>query len=472
MKFRSLTKGQIHRLSRTLLWFLVGAILAAFLISSFAFIIFQKTYANLAYPGVTVAGVNVARMNRDEIKNYFMKKNQEAGNTKFILRYEDQVATASAQDLGIGLDEELMAEQALSVGRSNDPVSNMSIVLQSYFIGINLSPSYRFSSQKLETQLLPLTSAINREPVDALFQFENGKVTAFRPSSDGARVNMEEIGDILLTKTPAIFFNEEGKVITIPVSVDIIEPEISTDKANSLGIKELIGSGTSLFQGSIENRIYNITLASLRLNGILVAPNETFSFNKALGDISSFTGYKQAYVIENGRTILGDGGGVCQVSTTFFRALLNSGLPIEERTAHADSVGYYEQDSSPGIDATIYVPSVDLKFKNDTGKHILIQTSVDPATQRLTFFLYGTKDGRSVTVSQPVITSQAPPPPAQYQDDPTLSAGTIKQVDFEAWGANVYFTREVKKDGKVIISEKFTSNYRPWRAVFLKGTKT
>src|SRR3989344_13905 len=99
MKFRSLTKGQIHRLSRTLLWFLVGAILAAFLISSFAFIIFQKTYANLAYPGVTVAGVNVARMNRDEIKNYFMKKNQEAGNTKFILRYEDQVATASAQDL-------------------------------------------------------------------------------------------------------------------------------------------------------------------------------------------------------------------------------------------------------------------------------------------------------------------------------------------------------------------------------------
>ena len=472
MKFRSLTKGQIHRLSRTLLWFLVGAILAAFLISSFAFIIFQKTYANLAYPGVTVAGVNVARMNRDEIKNYFMKKNQEAGNTKFILRYEDQVATASAQDLGIGLDEELMAEQALSVGRSNDPVSNMSIVLQSYFIGINLSPSYRFSSQKLETQLLPLTSAINREPVDALFQFENGKVTAFRPSSDGARVNMEEIGDILLTKTPAIFFNEEGKVITIPVSVDIIEPEISTDKANSLGIKELIGSGTSLFQGSIENRIYNITLASLRLNGILVAPNETFSFNKALGDISSFTGYKQAYVIENGRTILGDGGGVCQVSTTFFRALLNSGLPIEERTAHAYRVGYYEQDSPPGIDATIYVPSVDLKFKNDTGKHILIQTAVDPVDARLTFFLYGTKDGRSVTVSQPVITSQAPPPPAQYQDDPTLSAGTIKQVDFEAWGANVYFTRVVKKDGKVIISEKFTSNYRPWRAVFLRGTKT
>src|SRR3990167_2664899 len=131
MKINRLTKKQIHHFSRTLLWFLVGATLAAFLISSFAFIIFQKTYANLAYPGITVAGVNVARMNRDEIQNYFIKKNQEVENTKFIFTYEDQLATASAKDLGIGLDEELMAEQALSVGRSNDPVSNMSIVLQS-----------------------------------------------------------------------------------------------------------------------------------------------------------------------------------------------------------------------------------------------------------------------------------------------------------------------------------------------------
>jgi vancomycin resistance protein YoaR len=308
--------------------------------------------------------------------------------------------------------------------------------------------------------------------VNALFQFENGKVAAFRPSSVGHRVNQEKIGDILLIKAPTIFLDDSVKAIIIPVSVDTIEPNLSTDKANNLGIKELIGSGTSLFRGSIENRIYNITLASSRLNGILVLPNETFSFNKALGDISSFTGYKQAYVIENGRTVLGDGGGVCQVSTTFFRALLNSGLPIAERTAHAYRVGYYEQDSPAGIDATIFVPTVDLKFKNDTSNHILVQTSVDPQELRLTVYLYGTKDGRIVTVTAPVVTNQVAPPPPAYQDDPTLSQGVVKQVDFEAWGATAQFSREVKKDGKVIISEKFTSNYRPWRAVFLKGTKT
>jgi len=100
-----------------------------------------------------------------------------------------------------------------------------------------------------------------------------------------------------------------------------------------------------------------------------------------------------------------------------------------------------------------------------------VQAVVDNANQRLTFYFYGKKDGRVVNMSSPVITSQAPPPEAKYEDDPTLPTGQVKQVDFAAWGANVYFTREVIKDGKKIISERFNSNYRPWQAVFLRGTK-
>ncbi|HZQ29900.1 MAG TPA: VanW family protein, partial [Patescibacteria group bacterium] len=173
----------------------------------------------------------------------------------------------------------------------------------------------------------------------------------------------------------------------------------------------------------------------------------------------------------NGKTVLGDGGGVCQVSTTFFRALLNAGLPIVERHPHSYRVGYYEQDSPPGLDATIYYPSVDLKFRNDTGNYILIQTVVDYDNLRLTFNLYGTKDGREVSISNSVITNQTPAPPPLYQDDPTLPKGVIKQVDFEAAGADVYFTREVRKNGRVVLADKFVSNYQPWQAVFLRGTQ-
>ena len=168
---------------------------------------------------------------------------------------------------------------------------------------------------------------------------------------------------------------------------------------------------------------------------------------------------------------MGDGGGVCQVSTTLFRAILNAGLPVVERHAHAYRVGYYEEDSPPGIDATIYSPSVDLKFKNDTNNYILIQSQVDLDNYALNFSLYGTKDGREVSMTTPVVTNQTPPPPDLYQDDPTLPVGTIQQTDFAAWGADVYFTRTVTKDGKVIIYDKFVSNFQPWQAIYLRGTK-
>jgi vancomycin resistance protein YoaR len=207
------------------------------------------------------------------------------------------------------------------------------------------------------------------------------------------------------------------------------------------------------------------------MNGVLIPPNEEFSFDKALGDVSAYTGYQQAYVIQNGKTVLGDGGGVCQVSTTFFRALLNAGLPITERHAHDYRVGYYEEDSPPGIDATVYVPSVDLKFKNDTGHWILVQSIVDPNTLRLTFNLYGTRDGRTVTMTKPVVTNETPPPPTLYTDDPTLPKGELKQVDFSAWGAHISFNRTVTKNNKIILTDTFVTDYRPWQAAYLRGTK-
>jgi vancomycin resistance protein YoaR len=308
------------------------------------------------------------------------------------------------------------------------------------------------------------------EPVNALFSFENNKVSAFTLAKDGQAVDVEKLKEQVYQELKNSTRNGRGRIsITVPIKV--VKPAITNENVNNLGIQELIGEGTSRFAGSIENRLFNIQLAANRLNGILIAPDEVFSFNKALGDVSKLTGYKQAYVIENGRTVLGDGGGVCQVSTTLFRAALAAGLPIVERSPHAYRVSYYEQDSGPGIDAAVYIPSVDLKFKNDTGKHILIQTYYDSANKQLTFDLYGASDGREVSIGEPVILSQSPAPEPRYQDDPELPKDQVKQVDFAAPGANVYFTRTVKKGREVVINDKFTSNYRPWQAVFLKGTK-
>jgi vancomycin resistance protein YoaR len=294
---------------------------------------------------------------------------------------------------------------------------------------------------------------------------------AFKPSEEGKMIDTEQLREDLISKLEKILSGQKSQELIIPLTVKTILPKITTDKANNLGIKELIGKGTSLFQHSISSRIFNITLAASRINGALIAPNEIFSFDKALGDVSAFTGYQQAYIIQNGKTVLGDGGGVCQVSTTFFRALLNAGLPITERHAHAYRVGYYEEDSLPGLDATVFVPSVDLKFKNDTGNYILVQTQIDPKILRLSVFLYGTSDGRTVTLTSPVVTNRVAHPPDLYQDDPSLHKGVIKQIDFSADGATVSFSRIVTKNGKKIISENFVSYYAPWQSIYLRGTK-
>lgn len=311
-----------------------------------------------------------------------------------------------------------------------------------------------------------IASQINRPVQEPLFSVENSnpekpRITEFRPPLDGQKLDLQKTADLI----SSALINPSQTKIKLPV--EIIEPK--NKLTNELGIKELIGSGSSNFAGSIENRKFNIGLAASRINGVLIAPGEEFSFLNTVGDISSATGYKQAYVIKSGRTVLDDGGGVCQVSTTVFRSALNTGLPITARTAHAYRVGYYEQGFPPGLDATVFYPSVDLRFKNDTNTHILIQAYVTGSS--LTVDLYGTSDGRTVSITKPIVANVTPAPPELRQDDPTLPKGTVKQVDFAAKGANVSFARTVTKGGVTYINEIFRSNFRPWQAVFLVGTK-
>lgn len=319
------------------------------------------------------------------------------------------------------------------------------------------------NQEELEKLVAEVADQIETEPKDAVFEFVDGKVKEFKPEVLGVVIDKPKFASQL---------EEAIKQTKDVVEVAVInkEPNIKVADINNFGIKELIAVGKSSFSHSIPSRVFNVNLAASRINGVIVPPGEEFSFNKAVGEISRQTGYQTAYVISQGKTVLGDGGGVCQVSTTVFRAALDFGFPITERRAHAYRVSYYEQDSSPGLDATIFSPTTDFKFKNDTGHHILIQTKVDTKNLTMKVEIYGTHDGREATVSKPVITSQTPAPATVYVDDPTLPKGTKKQIDWAASGAKVNFDYKVERAGELLFERKFVSNYQPWRAVYLVGT--
>ncbi len=226
---------------------------------------------------------------------------------------------------------------------------------------------------------------INQQAIDAALTISGGKATVFKQSRDGRAVNIEKTTQLILDSL------KTGSAKPVELAVDITKAEVNNENIDNLGIKELIGEGVSYFPGSTASRLQNIRVGTSQFEGILVKPGQVFSFGEYLGEVGAAQGYAESKVILDGRQEFQYGGGLCQVSSTLFRAALNAGLPIIERVNHSFQVSYYTQPYGvPGVDATIYYPAVDMKFKNDTSKYILIQTAYSGTT--LKFQLYGTKE--------------------------------------------------------------------------------
>jgi vancomycin resistance protein YoaR len=458
----------------TLRTLLVPVLLTGFLAALVGFCTWFYWYTNIwykdrIYPSVFIDNVPFGGKNPKDVEQYWMEKNTAFRDVMFEFSFEDQTATLTGSMIHLGYDATLSATQAYMVGRSPHFFANLNDrILRKR---IDLPASFIWDEEPVKTTISSMSAEIDITPDDALFTFHGGKVTAFQPSKSGRAVNVKELMTLFEKSMPHV---AEGKLklVKIPIPVDTIPPKVTTENVNTFGIKERIGLGYSEFSGSIPGRIHNVALAAGRFNGVLIKPGEIFSFNKTVGDISAATGYQSAYIIKEGRTVLGDGGGVCQVSTTLFRAALDAGLPIVERHEHSYRVHYYEEGGyKPGLDATVFDPTDDLKFKNDTPAYILIQTKTDTYNLTLTFEMYGTSDGRKAEILNQKLWGVSPPPPDLNQDDPTLPKGTTKQVDFAAWGASASFQYKVTRNGETLIDRTFTSTYRPWQAIFLHGTK-
>lgn len=250
----------------------------------------------------------------------------------------------------------------------------------------------------LENFVKDLARSSDKDPENAKLKIENGKVSTFSLSSPGVKLDIKKSVEVL---EKYLLGGNRPAELALPFAE--VQPEISIDSIDNLGITELIGEGKSNFKGSPKNRIFNIKVATNRFNGLLIKPGEEFSFVKNLGEVDGEHGYLPELVIKKDKTEPEFGGGICQVSTTAFRAAIYSGLEITARRNHAYPVGYYNPQ---GMDATVYVPRPDLRFINDTPGHILIQTKIEGT--ELIFAFYGTSDGRKTKLIGPTILEKNP----------------------------------------------------------------
>lgn len=456
-------------LTKSLLLSLVFTLVIIIVLSMYLYELREK-YEGKVYPGISINGESFDGKTKKEVASYFDKKNKVMNDISFTVVYEDTVASFSGTMLNLHYNSDIIADNALQVGRS-DHIRTMiqELIIRFFHLNtINLTYKPTFDMKPVNEYLGELNSTYSVPAEDALFEFKDKLVTSFKVEKPGVQLTIKKAQDDIEKYLLSESYLATGK--TFLVASTELKPKVSIKDTNTFGIVEKIGEGVSNFTHSSPEREYNLTHAAHKLHGILVPPGENFSYNRAIGDISQETGFKPGYIIKDGRTVLGDGGGVCQDSTTLFRAALNTGLPIVERHAHAYRVRYYENDRKPGFDATVFAPSVDFRFKNDTPSYILIQATVDPVKKTLLIEFYGKKDGRQIELSEATLFGALPAPEPLYEDDPSLPTGTVKQVDWAAPGVKSTFTYKVKaKDGTIIQDRTFYSSYRPWKAVYLVG---
>lgn len=279
--------------------------------------------------------------------------------------------------------------------------------------------------ESIKNYLTEIEASINIQPKNPTLEFKEGSLKIISPPKTGKTLDieksLEEIQEKILAK--------ENKISLV---ITKAEPKITEKTIKELCIEIMIGSGTSNFAGSPKNRIHNIKTATAKINGTLIGPNEEFSFNDILGRVGPAEDFLPELVIKKGKTVPEYGGGICQDSTTMFRVAVNSGMKILERRAHAYPVKYY---SPQGFDATVYSPSPNFRFKNNTDGYILIQAKIE--NNDLTFEIYGKDNGRKVIIKGPY------------------------QYDFQEDGAmKARLYQEVWQNGKLILKDTFLSSYK------------
>jgi vancomycin resistance protein YoaR len=299
---------------------------------------------------------------------------------------------------------------------------------------------------------------VDHPPRDARFIVMPSDRITVAPAQPGLQLDVDAAAKAIL----AAALSPTDRVARLKVAT--AKPERSTREARAMGITGRV-AGYTTYYGGDANRIHNVQLVARLVDGALIAPNATFSFNDTTGERSADKGFLEAPVIINGELQTGLGGGVCQVSTTVFNAAFEAGLPIVSRTNHALYISHYPQ----GRDATVNYPDTDLKFTNDTGHWLLVRAFVGASA--LTVKLYGTPQGRRVEAETAPL-EETGPVTEKGIADPTMWVGTKILEESGQPSRKTSVTRRVySRNGKLLSETTWSSYYRAEPNIYRYGTK-
>jgi vancomycin resistance protein YoaR len=407
------------------------------------------------FAGVRVDGYDLGGLSRAELDKWMQSKAREVSKDSLTFYYEDIKYRLEPDALKYSFDVEGTADAVWRYGREGALWHRVKAVYLARNKGYDVPVKLQFDEGKLHSIVDQWAKKIDRPAKNASLSLDSGKIV---PEQIGRRLDIEKNEQQILT----VLREHKNQV---PLIVEEVHPYISSADIEKSGVTDLLGIYTTYFNADDGNRTSNIRVAAKKINGTLLQPGAVFSYNNIVGPRDIKHGFKEALEIVDGEFVPGIGGGVCQVSSTLYNAVLYAGLKIVERTNHSKPLSYVPV----GRDATVAYGHLDLRFANSSGAPIVVLAEVQG--NQLKMGLFG-KDTMTETIQIVVIDQKEIPPGVTKKDDPTIFVGKTKEEQpglpgYEATALRVWLLNGKEVRREVLSKDK----YLPTNSVIRVGTK-
>ncbi len=410
-------------------------------------------------PGVQVEGTSLSGKTREqaeEILRAFEKENQDK---EIQLKGEYTTYKIPLRDLGYKLNVDELVDEAYAVGRSGDGFENIMEAAKTLIVSKHLEIKDLYSDENLDEQVKILAEKIDREPEDAQLSFteKDGELKVkLTGDHSGTKLNQKKTRELL--QMPV----EEGQVLELPIK----QLSANIKKEDLVDMDSVLGEFSTDYSSSEPNRKDNIALSSIKFSHVLLKPGEEISFLNTIGDITKENGFKTSNVISDGEFQRGLGGGICQVSTTLYNAIVRADLEIVERHSHSKPIGYVAN----GTDAAVVQPSKDLIFKNDFAHPVYITAKADG--KKLEYIVYGSKKDKDYDIELVPVSlgSYGPKTVVKYSNALYVGQQKVEKIGSRGYSYKTYRVKKVgdKEVERTLLNESY---YTPSNRVVIQGTK-
>ncbi|MFZ5595530.1 MAG: VanW family protein [Bacillota bacterium] len=442
---------------RTVVVVIAGMVFCLGALASLGMLVSGEGEAAIA--GVKFMGADLSGMSEEMVAKEVHRLEKDVfQTTRVVLRCGEKSWSYLPAELGIALDMEKVKSEALKTGREGSVIRRLRQWSRARGEGISIPVYVTINKTLLEDELDRLNRQVSpTPPVDASFKINPDETVEVVPARDGVGIDTEKA----IVDIAAAFAGQQGNVV-VDLALVPAAPRRTTREAVDMGINGLLASYSTTFDPRLVDRSANIRVAAGALDGKIVAPSEVFSFNGTIGSRSTEAGYRNAKIIVNNEYVDGLGGGICQLTSTLYNAVILANLEILDRKNHSLPVSYVPA----GRDATVSYNYIDFKFRNSTPNHIYIKTYYMPG--RIAVKIYGNKDyRREITVNTRVL--EKIPFKDEYKRDPTLGEREIKLVRKGIPGMRVAAEKLIMENGGVKRESLPSSIYYPVDRIIAVG---